>query len=197
MLHSVALVPIDLFRPSGSTAGFLFDAALCLVGAVAIAVGAWITVPLPGSEVPMTLQTAAVVLAGGWLGRVRGTVAALGYLAMGAMGLPVFSNGSSGMAHLVGKTAGYLWGFVIAAGVVGALAEAGGDQSFGKALGISLIGKLCVLVPGVLALSAIAGLGLGTAFDVGALPVLPGALAKAILCAVLIVAARRAAERSG
>ena len=85
----------------------------------ALAVSARVSVPVPGSPVPQSLQTLAVVLVGAFLGPVRGGVAIGIYLILGAIGLGVFADGASGYDHLVGPTAGYLIGFVVAAVVVG------------------------------------------------------------------------------
>ena len=77
---------------------------------------------------PFTGQTFGVLVVGGALGFRRGTLALLLYLAIGAIGLPVFAEGKHGLAILGGPTAGYLIGFVVSAAVVGRLAELGWDR---------------------------------------------------------------------
>ncbi len=91
--------------------------------AAATAIGARLSVPLPGTPVPFTLQPVAVLLSGLLLGGVLGATSQLTYLAMGAAGLPVFALGG-GLAYLGGPTGGYLLAFPLAAGLVGAIAGA-------------------------------------------------------------------------
>ena len=115
---------VPLPPAGGPTRPSLAVAALALLPAVAaIAVGARVDLPVPGSPVPQSLQTLAVVLAGALLGPRRGMVAVLVYLAAGATGLPVFAGGASGIHQLIGPTGGYLLGFVLGAGIAGALAD--------------------------------------------------------------------------
>lgn len=97
----------------------LSAAPTLIAGALAVAVAAQVSVPVPGSPVLQSLQTLAVVVVGGVAGWRRGGGALLLYMGMGAVGLPVFAGGSSGLERLHGPTAGYLWGFVVAAGVAG------------------------------------------------------------------------------
>ena len=89
----------------------LIAAFAALISAVTY-VGA---VPVGGSGVPITLQTFGVMLAGCLLGPVRGFLAVALYLVLGAAGLPVFAEHSSGLGVLTGVTAGYLWSFPLAA----------------------------------------------------------------------------------
>ncbi|MEX2527070.1 MAG: biotin transporter BioY [Gemmatimonadota bacterium] len=90
-----------------------------VAGVLAVAVSAQLSVPVPGSLVPQSLQTLAVVAVGGVLGWRRGVAALLLYLCLGTVGLPVFADGASGMGHLWGPTGGYLAGFVVGVGVAG------------------------------------------------------------------------------
>ncbi len=92
-----------------------------LTFAALTAVGARLSVPIPGTPVPFTLQPVAVLLSGLMLGGALGATSQLTYLAIGAAGLPVFALGG-GLAYLGGPTAGYLLAFPLAAGVVGAVA---------------------------------------------------------------------------
>ncbi|THE65472.1 biotin transporter BioY [Salinadaptatus halalkaliphilus] len=91
-----------------------------LLGAVAP-----ISIPIPLSPAPITLQVLFVFLAGLLLGPVWGPISILLYLAAGAIGLPVFSGMTGGIGVLVGTTAGYLWSYPIAAGLVGLLVHRG------------------------------------------------------------------------
>jgi biotin transport system substrate-specific component len=76
---------------------------------------------IPHNPVPFTLQTMFVLLAGAFLGWRDGAISMLSYLLLGGLGIPVFASPVAGWGYLFGPTGGYLWGFVIGAGVVGAM----------------------------------------------------------------------------
>src|SRR3989440_13093484 len=94
-----------------------------VLGAALVAVAAQVSIPLPGTPVPMTLQPMAVLLVGGLLGGPLGALSMILYLAMGAAGLPVFTPTVPlvGVARLLGPTGGYLLAYPVAAWVVGAM----------------------------------------------------------------------------
>jgi biotin transporter BioY len=110
-----------------------FRIAALVGGAVLVAAAAQISVPLPGTPVPMTLQPMAVLLVGGLLGARFGALSMILYLAMGAVGLPVFTPTVPlfGIARLLGPTGGYLLAYPVAAWVVGTFVGTVGD---GRAL---------------------------------------------------------------
>lgn len=84
-----------------------------------IAVSAWIAVPVPATNISFTLQTFVVLLAPALLGPKTGTAAVLCYIAIGALGAPVFSGFRGGIGVIAGVTGGYMVGFVLTAIVVG------------------------------------------------------------------------------
>src|SRR5580700_6330985 len=86
-----------------------------------VAVCAHISLPLPFTPVPLTLQTFAVILVGMTLGPVAGFSAMVLYLAQGAVGLPVFtpSGGPAGVGHLLGPNGGFLFSYPLAAATAG------------------------------------------------------------------------------
>ena len=95
--------------------GMVFAALFAaLTGAVA-----WFKIPLPFTPVPITLQTLMVLLSGAMLGPVYGALSMIVYLLLGAIGLPVFAGGGSGVAALLGPSGGYLFSYPIAAFVIG------------------------------------------------------------------------------
>ena len=159
--------------------------ALMLLGTVALWLSAKIQVPL--WPVPITMQTFVVLTLGvayGW--RLAGATLLL-YLAEGAIGLPVFAGSWSegaGIKHLVGPTAGYLFGFAIAAAIVGRLAERGWDRNAVTAGAAMAIGNLVIYAAGIAWLGAM--IGYGTAIDVGLLPFLVGDALKIALGACLL-----------
>jgi biotin transport system substrate-specific component len=102
----------------------LFARGLAVLGfALLTWVGARLSVPLPGTPVPGTLQTLSVLLAGAFLGPWIGAASQAAYIFMGIAGLPVFALPGAGPLYLLGPTGGYLVGFVAAAFTVGALLE--------------------------------------------------------------------------
>ena len=113
------LTPADAAFP-GVTA--LRDVALVVGASLVTALAAQVAVPLPGSPVPLTGQTFAVLLTGAALGARRAFLAQTLYLLQGAAGLPVFAGGLGGAWLLAGPAGGYLAAFPLAAAVTGALA---------------------------------------------------------------------------
>ena len=78
-----------------------------------------IAVPLPFTDIPLSLSTLAVFLSGAILGPVWGTAAQGIYVVMGLVGLPVFANFTGGFSRVLGPTGGYLWGYIVAAFLIG------------------------------------------------------------------------------
>jgi biotin transport system substrate-specific component len=97
------------------------DFVLCALLAALTAVGAYITIPMFGA-VPFTLQVLFVLLSGLVLGARLGALSMLVYLILGLVA-PVYAGGASGVGTLVGPAGGYLWGFVLAAGLSGLIME--------------------------------------------------------------------------
>lgn len=119
-------VLIDQFAPSRTA---MRDVLATVGFALLTAILAQLRVDLPYTPVPITGQTFAVLLAGAVLGSRRGFASQASYLALGAMGMPVFAGGMAGPAVLTGSTAGYLWSFPVAAGLLGWLVEKGASRA--------------------------------------------------------------------
>lgn len=155
--------------------------------AVATALGAQVFVPLPFTPVPMTLQTAFVVLAGALLGPRLGAASQLAYLAMGVAGLPVFYGGTFGLAHLLGPTGGYLLAFPVTAYVAGLVARPSGRKSLGE-LGRLFAGlfvaSLVILAGGAAWLAAVTG-DVSGALTLAIVPFLIGDVVKVGLAALI------------
>jgi biotin transport system substrate-specific component len=143
------LVPIRVGERLSSRARHV---ALIAAGALLISLTANLWVPIPGSPVPLTGQTFSVLLVGGALGLRRGMLATALYLVIGFF-LPVYAQQASGVGRIaalddgalvLGATGGYLIGFLVAAAVVGRLAELGWDRHIGGALGAMAIGNVII-----------------------------------------------------
>jgi biotin transport system substrate-specific component len=126
------------------------QAALVVGASLFVATCAHITLPLPFTPVPLTLQNFAVLVVGLTLGSRRGFAALALYLAEGASGLPVFnpSVGASGLVQLLGPTAGYLWAYPVVAGLAGWIMERG-KRTFARAAVGSILGEIVLFAGGV------------------------------------------------
>ncbi len=184
------LVPIRVGERISSRARHV---ALIVAGALLIALSANVSIPVPGSPVPISGQTFSVLLVGGALGSRRGVLATLLYLALGLV-LPVYAEHKQGLAVIgsfaegklvLGGTGGYLVGFVLASGIVGRLAELGWDRRFGGALLAMAIANLVIYLIGVPWLMAATGWDLAKAFNLGVAPFLVGDVIKLALAAGL------------
>ena len=162
-----------------------------ILGAVLVAVAAQISIPLPGTPVPMTLQPMAVLLVGGLLGARLGALSMILYLAMGAAGLPVFTPSPvllPGFARLIGPTGGYLLAYPFAAWTVGAVLTPGwqpGVNTWLRATVAVVAGLVLIHLGGLAQLAILTG-DLTAAARFGTIPFLLGDLLKlAILVPVL------------
>jgi biotin transport system substrate-specific component len=184
------LAPTFYTRTFPRAADWLRDVILILTGALFVAVLAQVKIPLPFTPVPLTGQTLAVLLVGATLGSKRGAASMVLYIALGALGLPIFAGGASGITYLTGATLGYLIGFVIAAYVIGLLAERGLERSVRTSLLPFLAGTIIIYVCGVAWLTLLLG-SLSQAIAAGLLPFLIGDAIKLIAAALLLPAAWR------
>jgi biotin transport system substrate-specific component len=167
---------------------------LAVFGTVLLWLSAKIQVPL--NPVPITMQTLVVLMLGVAYGWRLGVATISLYLLEGAAGLPVFAGGwgeGGGFHHLYGLTAGYLFGFVVAAGVCGRLAERGWDRSVLGSAGAMLIGNLIIYVLGLAWLAS--RIGPESAIRYGLLPFLLGDVLKIALGTCALPAAWRRLKR--
>jgi biotin transport system substrate-specific component len=180
-------------------AGSLADVAFVVAGAALIAASAQVAIPLPFTPVPITGQTFSVLLVGAALGTARGGSSALLYVLVGALGVPVYAEGSGGVAVLTGPTGGYLLAFPLAAALVGRLAERRWDRRFPSALGAMLCGNVLVYLVGLPWLAVSLGTGLERTLELGLYPFVPGDVVKLSFAAALLPTAWRlvGARRNG
>ena len=156
------------------------NSILMIVGSILMWLSAKVQVPL--NPVPITMQTLAVLVLGIAYGQRLGIATMALYLLEGAVGLPVFQGGwseGSGFHHLYGPTAGYLFGFVVAAGVCGMLAERGWDRHVLSAAAAMVIGNLIIYALGLTWLTI--QIGFGDAIKYGLMPFLVGDALKIAL----------------
>lgn len=183
------LVPAHVFRGA-----LVRDAALVAGAAGFVGLAAQLSVHVPGSPVPVTGQTFAVLLAGTALGAWRGLAAMALYLAAGAAGMPWFAEGTSGTGM---PTLGYILGFVLAAGLAGALAQRGADRGPLRTAGIMLLGNAVIYAAGLSYLAHDLGISLERAYEIGMEKYLPGDAIKIALAMGLLPAAWRLVGRRG
>jgi biotin transport system substrate-specific component len=177
------LVPIRVGERMGTRVRHV---VLVVAGALFVALCAQVYIPV--QPVPFTGQTFGVLVVGGALGFRRGALALLLYLAIGMIGLPVFAEGKHGIDIVRGATGGYLIGFVVAAAVVGRLAELGWDRHIGGSLGAMLIGSVIIYAIGVPWLKVVTGMSWAEAVAVGLTPFLLWDTAKLVVAGALFPA---------
>ena len=168
-------------------------AAILFVTVLTI-VAAQVSIPLPFTPVPFTLQPMVVLLGGAALGSRLGMTSQVLYLALGIAGLPVFAASPilpQGFARLLGPTGGYLMSYPIAAFVAGYLAERGFDRRYATSVLAMFAGLAIIFTFGVLWLAFGAHAGLATAVRTGLVPFIPADIIKVLLAATLLPAAWR------
>ena len=181
------LVPIRLGERINARAR---DIALVVAGALFIYLTAQISIPVPGSPVPITGQTFGVLLVGGALGLRRGLVAVALYVLLGVVGLPFFAEGKGGLSGHLGRDrrlsrSGSSW----PARSSGRLAELGWDRKIGGALGAMLVGSAVIYAIGLPWLMVVTGWTVEKTIAEGLTPFLVGDTIKIVLAAVLFPAA--------
>jgi biotin transport system substrate-specific component len=154
-------------------------AFLVVIGSLLLAASAQFKIPL--YPVPVTGQTLVVLLIGMVYGPRLGGVTIAAYLLQGIIGLPVFAGGAFGVATLLGPTGGYLGGFLIAAIVMGALAERGMGRGIISTIIAMMIGNIVIYVAGASWLASF--VGAEKALTAGVLPFLYGDVLKLAVAA--------------
>ncbi|MCV2393346.1 biotin transporter BioY [Actinotalea sp. M2MS4P-6] len=187
------------------------DLALIGTGAALVAVCSLLAIPVGPAGAPITLQTFAVLLVGAVLGARRGMLAVALYLLVGFAGLPIFAEGTGGLATFGKVTLGYLLAFPFAAAVTGLVVEravrsrrssaardgrrpawlrSSAPAFVGSLLG-GLLGTLLIYLVGVPVLAARIGVSLAEGIAINAV-FIPFDLVKLVLAAVVASAVHRA-----
>jgi biotin transport system substrate-specific component len=168
------------------------DAVLIAAGATLTAVAAQIAVPL--WPVPITGQTLAVLLVAVTLGAVRGGISMVLYALLGIVGLPVFSDSSSGWSVVAGPSGGYIIGFIFSAILTGWLAQREWDRKLLRSFVAFLIGSVVTFAFGLPWLATFLGAvgapnDLQSVLQAGLYPFILGGVIKSILGAGIITLA--------
>jgi biotin transport system substrate-specific component len=182
------LAPTVSLRYFPRAASWLRDLTLIVLGSLLVAILAQVKIPLPFTPVPLTGQTFAVLLVAAALGSKRGVASMALYIVLGAFGLPVFAGGAAGMAYLSGATLGYLIGFVLAAYVIGLLAERGLERSVRTSILPFLVGTAIIYVCGVTWLAIVLG-SFNKALAAGFIPFVIGDIIKLAAATLVLPAA--------
>jgi len=149
--------------------------------ALALAAAAQVTMPIPGTPVPFTLQPLVVVLAGLMLGPTAGAISMILYLIAGASGLPVFSPiGAPGLLRFVGPTGGYLIAYPVAAWAAGAL---GAKKERLMVRFLAACAGIALIFVGGIAHLAMLNHSIGVAIGLGLTKFAPFDIAKALIAA--------------
>jgi biotin transport system substrate-specific component len=173
-LMGAALAPLDWTRSVGLVVVFsLFIAA---AAQLAIYIG----------PIPITGQTFAVLLTGALLGSRLGAAAVIAYLIEGAVGLPFFAGGATGLVRFFGPTGGYLVAFPAAAFITGAFAEHGWDKKYPTAVASMMIGSVIIFLSGWVWYSILTNTPPVPAFQIAVLPYLAGDVIKVSLAAAVL-----------
>ncbi len=170
----------QLWHPTSSFFS-IRNLVLAVAGSLLVAIAAQVNIPM--YPVPMTLQTLAVLAIGAAFGARLGAATLALYAIEGAAGLPFFAQMKSGLAVITGASGGYIIGFILAAALVGYLAERGWDKSLGKMILASLLGAAVLYIPGLIWLHNFAADWAQT-FEWGITPFLAGDVVKAVLAAL-------------
>jgi biotin transport system substrate-specific component len=169
------------------------DIALVVAGTALTAVAAQLAIPT--QPVPFTFQTLAVLLVGASLGTVRGALSMALYALVGALGLPVFSGASHGVSVLFGATGGFIFGFIVAAALVGYLAEKSWSSNALKMFASYAIGSIVIYAVGIPVLAGVAFAGDLKATTLYMVPFMIWDVVKAVAAGALLPSAWKLVQK--
>jgi len=174
---------------------------LFVVGGIGfIALLAQISIPVPGSPVPVTGQTLAVLLIGTTYGARLGFLTFASYLLAGIAGAPIFAHSATsanhGIARLTGATGGYLVGMLVASLLLGYLADRKADQKFKTSFPALLLGDLVIFTFGLTWLHASLDMTWSATFKAGFTPFILGEALKIAITATSLPLVWRRISRS-
>jgi biotin transport system substrate-specific component len=169
------------------------NSVLLVIGAAALtALAAQWEIHLPFTPVPVTGQTFAVLLTGAALGMTLGAAGQAVYVVAGAVGLPVYAGGNAGWSTATAQgSAGYLIGFIVAAGFVGFMAERRQDRTFPTMFTAFIAGSFIIYAFGVIGLMILLDMTFTEAVVAGVVPFVLGDIIKAAAAGLLLPGAWR------
>ncbi len=179
-MNTSSLLSNQIWQPTQSLFS-VRNLALAVIGSLFVAIAAQINIPMV--PVPMTLQTLAVLSIGAAFGARLGAATLALYAVEGAAGLPVFAQMKAGAAIISGPTGGYIVGFILAAALVGYLAEKGWSRDIPKMVMAALLGAIVLYIPGLVWLHQFAN-GWSQTFEWGITPFILGDVVKAVIAAL-------------
>ena len=175
--------------------GLLTDALLVTGGAGLVALAAQLSIHLGFTPVPITGQTFAVVLVGASLGSIRGAATLTLYLLLGLAGVPLYADHTHSWKIFSGSDGGYIVGFIVAAALVGWLAERGWDRTFSSAVASMLTGSVIIYICGAVWLRHYLHLNWANTLEDGVYPFVPFDLVKVYLAAATLPTAWKLVNR--
>ena len=188
---------------SGSLRAAVFPRSTALTQAVFVVSGvgfisllAQISVPIPGSPVPVTGQTLGALLIGTTYGARLGFITFATYLFAGIAGAPIFASGSHGFEKITGATGGYLVGMLVASVILGYLADRNADQKFRTSFPALLFGDLVIFTFGLAWLHASLDMTWAATFKAGFTPFILGEALKIAITATSLPLVWRKISRS-
>ena len=194
-MSSVTLTNTILPRSSALTKALLITG-----GALFLALLAQVSIPVPGSPVPVTGQTLGVLLIGTTYGARLGFITFASYLLAGIAGAPIFApsatSANHGIERLTGATGGYLVGMLIASLLLGYLADRKADQKFRTSFPALLLGDLVIFTFGLAWLHASLDMTWAATFKAGFTPFILGEALKIAITATSLPLVWRKISRS-
>lgn len=165
---------IVFFKQTTSNANYIF--LRVALGIVLIFLSSQVQIPI--KPVPITLYSIAILIIALCYSKKEAISSMIGFIMLGAIGMPVFSGFSSGLVVLFGPTGGYIFGFVLCIYVVTTLREKYGDDTWVKLIIYSTIGTVCIFLLGLPQLALF--IGGYKAIEVGVVPFILTGIIKAI-----------------
>ncbi len=169
---------------TGTSKKIVFTALFAALTAVC----GFISIPVPGTPIPIVLQNMLVVLTGLMLGPVWGVAATVLFLAAGALGLPVFSGGTGGVARLIGPTGGFLYGYALAtlaAGLIAQRPKYGVRTPVLRLVLATVLGFVVMYIPGVLHFMRVMDKTFSQTMTLCVVPYIPGDIVKMVVAVLL------------
>ncbi len=152
--------------------------SLCSMGVVFLVIGSYLSIPLPFTRVPFTLQVFSLFLISLIFTPKESFFIVLSYLVLGLIGFPVFAGGRGGIDVLLGPTGGYLWGFLVSAPLISLISK--NNKNIIKILGM-ILGLIIIYALGSVWLMNFMKISYHKALVLGVFPFIPFDLLKGVL----------------